>query len=412
MKLGTTIVLVLALASAALGVACRGDAGPEPLGPGGSVGPDTTIALVARSSDRPWPRVYLVDADSGAAQELTDTDENEWWPTWSHDRQRLGFITWPVATPTPAATTTPPPTTPTTSSTPTTTPTTPAAPTTEEITQRRLIVANADGSDPHTIAHSIPLQNYSGGFSWSPDGEQIVSMIVRDPAEQPARSELRVLITADGSEAPLTDERLGFLPDWSPDGTKIVFGAFVGDLDERGKGESELFMMDSDGSNLRQITDRPGTDVSPAWSPDTTRIAWGGQTTESDLSARTNLLFMMDIASGRVTELGEGSDPLWSPDGQRVTYVVQEKPPPGVVQSQPNVDIYTLNVATGERTQLTQDPAQDLWPTWSPDGQRIAFVSKRDSPLGEIYVMNADGSDVRRLTNNNHYELMLAWAPR
>jgi Tol biopolymer transport system component len=121
---------------------------------------------------------------------------------------------------------------------------------------------------------------------------------------------------------------------------------------------------------------------------------------------------MMDVASGQITELGEGSDPVWSPDGQRIAFVLAEKPPPGVLRLQTNLDIYTLDVETGERTQLTQDRASNEGPTWSPDGQRIAFVSTRDNAQGEIYVMNADGSDVRRLTDNELAEAMLAWAPR
>jgi len=60
---------------------------------------------------------------------------------------------------------------------------------------------------------------------------------------------------------------------------------------------------------------------------------------------------------------------------------------------------------------LTQDPSADLWPVWSPDGQRIAFVSERDNSSSEIYLMSADGSDVRRLTDNDLSEAMLAWTP-
>ena len=421
MKGITVLVFALALAATALLAACGGGNGGSSVGPSGSVGPDTGIAFSGKDPDKPTPKVYVVDADSGAVQELTNIEQYEWWPTWSRDRQRLAFVAWPVPTPAPTATTpTPSGTTPTPTPAPTPnpsgitpTPTPAPTPNPEEIIQRHLLVANADGSDQHPIADSIPLQNYSGGFSWSPDGGRIISMAVVDPAEQAIRSELRLFNTADGSEVPFPEQRLGFLPAWSPDGTKIVFGAFVGELDERGKGESELFMMDSDGANLRQITGRPGTDVEPSWSPDGTRILWWGQNPQTDPSQTpTPILFMMDVASGQITELGEGSVPVWSPDGQRILFVLEEKPPPGVLPSRANTDIYALDVATGERMPLVQDPSSDLWPVWSPDGQRIAFVSERDSLAGEIYIVNADGSDLRRLTNNNVVEGMLAWAPR
>jgi Tol biopolymer transport system component len=394
------IALGLALTAAVLGIACGGDGGPVPLGPSGTVGPDSGIAFISKEPGSPSLELYLVDADTGAVQQLTDTEDFEWWPEWSPDRQRLAFITWPASeagqegSPTPTS-----PTTPT--------------PTAAQITQRHLVVANADGSDQRPIGDSIPLQTYSGGFSWSPDSSQIVHMAVVDPTERPLRARLRLCNVADGSEVPLAEERLGFLPAWSPDGTKIVFGAFVGELDEEGKGESELFLMDSDGSNLRQITDHPGTDVDATWSPDGTRIVWWGENSPSDPSQTpTPVLFMMDVASGQITTLGEGSYPVWSPDGEHIMFVLEETPPPGVVQAVPDVNIYTFNVDTGERTQLSQDASPDLWPTWSPDGQRIAFVSQRDNLAGDIYVMNADGSDVRRLTDNTVGEMMLSWAPR
>jgi Tol biopolymer transport system component len=409
MKRRTVFLMFLALAVAALGQACGGG-GPEPLGPRGNVGPDAAIAFIGRGPDRPSPDVYLVDADSGAVQQLTDTEEIEWWPTWSRDRQRLGFIVW---SPPPGAQAETPVGTPagTSTETPTAVPVATAAP--EDIVRRHIVVANADGSDQRPIGDSILLQNYSSGFSWSPDASQIIYMAALDPAQQPLRSKLRVLNVADGSEVPLTEERLGYLPVWSPDGTKVAFGAFVGDLDEEGEGESEIFLMDSDGSNLRQISHHPGLDVHPVWSPDGTRIAWWGEEPQSDPSATAPaVLFMMDVASGEITELGEGSEPAWSPDGQHILFIYEEKPPSGIARAQPDTDIYVLDVETGERRALAPDTAPDRWPTWSPDGQRVAFVSLRDNLVGEIYVVNADGTDLRRLTDNADLEGMLSWAPQ
>jgi Tol biopolymer transport system component len=389
------IVAVLALTAAALAAACGGGGG-NPAGPSGTVGPDSGIAFAGRDLSKPSSEVYLVDAESGAVQQLTNSEESEWWPTWSPDRQRLAFIAWLTPTTTPEASPVPE-----------------ATPVPEDLTRRHLVVANADGSDQHTIGDSIFFQIYSSGFSWSPDGSEIAYTTVVDPAQRPWRAKLRVVGVADGSEVALAEERLGYLPVWSPDGKTVAFGSFVGQLDAEGKGEAELFLMDSDGNNVRQITDRPGTDLPPSWLPDSSRIVWSGTTVPSDPSqTATSVLFMMDVASGQITELGEGSDPVWSPDGRHIAFVLAEKPPPGVLRLQTNLDIYTFNVETGERTQLTQDRASDEWPTWSPDGQRIAFVSTRDNAQGEIYVMNADGSDIRRLTDNDLAEAMLAWAPR
>jgi Tol biopolymer transport system component len=398
------IVWALAISAAALAVSCGGGGGPRPVGPSGTIGPGGGIAFIGREAEGASRQVYLVDADSGAVRPVTDTQDFVAWPAWSRDRQRLAFIQWPglgtseEASPTPTA-----------EASPTAEPT----PIPEDPSLRHLVVVNADGSGQQTIGDSILLQTYSGGFSWSPDGSQIVYMAVVDPTEQTWRSELRMVNVADGSEVPLPEQRLGYLPAWSPDGTKIVFGAFVGEPDPDGNRETELFLMDSDGKNVQQITDRPGTDVAPSWSPDSTRIVWWAEkpATTEPAQPSVSLILMMDVASGQITELGEGSIPVWSPDGQHVAFVLEEQPPPGVVQSETNVDIYTVDVGTGERKQLTQGTSTNLWPTWSPDGQRIAFVSDRDSATGDIYVMNADGTDVRRLTDNDVAEAMLAWAP-
>jgi TolB protein len=390
MKGITALVLALAFAVAIVAIGCNGgngegDATATPAG-SATVGSSGGIAFIGKSPQKATTDVYVVDADGGDVQQLTDTDEAEWWPVWSRDRQRLGYVSAPVPQASGEGTAIP-----------------------ADAAERRLVVTNADGSDPQPIAGSVLLQTYSGGFSWSPDSSQIVYS-TSDPNEEPPTSRLHLVNVDDASEVVLPEERLGYLPAWSPGGTQIVFGAFVGDPDESGNRESELFLMNSDGSNVRQLTDRPGPDVDPAWSPDGSRIAWWGQDPPAEGSqTQPNALYMIDVLSGEVTELGDGADPVWSPDGQHIAFTLQPQPAEGTLQVRPNVDIWVMDIETGARTQLTQDPGADLWPVWSPDGQSIAFVSERDNANGEVYVMNADGSGVRRLTDNDLSEAMLAW---
>ena len=389
--------VALALVLAVLAVACRaGGSGGEPspasaptLSSDVTIAPGSAIALVARTAQG-RPNVYVIDADSGAMRQVTQSEDFDWWPTWSPDGQRLAFISWMAEESEEED-----------------------GPFPEGLTERRLVVANADGSQQETIAHDAIVQQYMGSLSWSHDGSRIVYMAAVDLAERPQRSRLRVIDVASGSEVPLSEERLGFLPAWSPDGAKIAFGAFVGSLDERGKGESEIFVMDGDGGNLRRLSDRPGPDLSSTWSSDNRRIVWWGHDAPTDSPSQTPALriFMAELDTGRVAELGEGSDPVWSPDGRHIAFVRQREPQQGVVQAIPDVDIFVQDVETGETLQLTENAGTNLWPTWSPDGRRIAFVTRRDHLAGEIYVMNADGSDVRRLTDNLLEEGMLAWSP-
>src|SRR5437773_823208 len=73
-------------------------------------------------------------------------------------------------------------------------------------------------------------------------------------------------------------------------------------------------------------------------------------------------------------------------------------------------DVYVMNADGSGQRRLTRDWANDVLPDWSPDGRRIAFVSKRDGN-SEVYVMNADGSGERRLTRNTADDAEPAWSP-
>jgi Tol biopolymer transport system component len=347
------------------------------------------------------PAVYVVSIEGGKPLRIAqDEDKNHYWPSWSPDGRQLAFIAWLAPqqlTATPQAGET---------ATPAATETATAAP--EDMRARWLMVANTDGTGERTLADTLLLNSGTPTFRWSPDGTRIIYMTVADVNEEPLQSLLRVVDVTSGQEIPLTEERLGFLPAWSPDGTRIVFGAYTDELDSSGQQETELFVMDSDGSNLRQLASRPGPDLAPVWSSDGKRIAWWG----AEPGGQGNSVFIVDVETGEMTALGEGANPVWSPDGRHIAFVQEQKPPPGLLRTRPDIDILTIDVETGERINVTSNPAHDLWPTWSPDGRQIAFVSDRDNSLGEIYLVNADGSDVRRLTENKIAELMLTWSPQ
>lgn len=94
--------------------------------------------------------------------------------------------------------------------------------------------------------------------------------------------------------------------------------------------------------------------------------------------------------------------PCWSPDGTKIAFVSDRDG---------NTEIYTVDVATGVETRLTENQAAESNPAWSPDGTRIAFASWRDGKRSEIYVMNADGSAQTRLTFNDNQDDYPVWSP-
>jgi Tol biopolymer transport system component len=92
--------------------------------------------------------------------------------------------------------------------------------------------------------------------------------------------------------------------------------------------------------------------------------------------------------------------PIWSPDGEKIAFV-----------SEDDGDLYVMNSDGPGRTRLTDTPGYDHWPpTWSPDGERIAFTSE-DKKGSEIYVMNSDGSGLTKLTDDPADDAFPAWRP-
>ncbi len=97
----------------------------------------------------------------------------------------------------------------------------------------------------------------------------------------------------------------------------------------------------------------------------------------------------------------DDTDPHWSPDGSQIAFASTRHG---------NFEIYIMDLDGSNIQRLTDNPAVDASPVWSPDGTRIAFVSLRDRNV-EIYVVNADGSDLQRLTQNNYNDFEIDWSP-
>jgi Tol biopolymer transport system component len=199
----------------------------------------------------------------------------------------------------------------------------------------------------------------------------------------------------DGSDLErLVNDRADYTgPDWSPDGREIVFTSTRG-----GSANFDLYVMNADGTNIRHLYGSPFAEFAPTWSPDGSRIAFQFSTTVQSgrdiYSVKTDGTDLQRVTSS----LAQEELPDWSPDGSKLVFEAGEK----------TRNIYTIDADGSNRVQLTDYNNTVLGaPVWSPDGSRIAFNSilhhnaQSESEFGqyEIYVMNADGSGVTRLTN-------------
>jgi TolB protein len=174
------------------------------------------------------------------------------------------------------------------------------------------------------------------------------------------------MVNADGSNPHLIYSGGGGPLAWSPDGSKIAFG---------GDG---VMVMDADGSNPRSLSRNvAGYGFRPAWSPDSRTLAIVGV---------------------------NGPNPLYEKDPAN-----KDRRPDWFADAFLGHTIYLVDVATGEvRPLLADDSSGNIDPAWSPDGSQIVFASTR-SGASEIWVVDADGSDLRQLTHAGQFVRFPYW---
>jgi len=177
-------------------------------------------------------------------------------------------------------------------------------------------------------------------------------------------------------------------PAWSPSGQQLAFSSSR-------TGDPEIWIADPQGNLAHRITNYRGPDVSPTFNPKTgAQIAW--------ISGRTGLpqLYIMDADGSGVTRMTDGcyaTSPSWSPNGQFIAFAWDRKYGPGAPGGQ---DIYVMEVATKRWIQLTHDGGRCDFPAWSPDGRHIVYANSPDGhfPHTRIMTMLADGTQKRALT--------------
>lgn len=215
----------------------------------------------------------------------------------------------------------------------------------------------------------------------SPDGKRVVYTSFRT-AEGGTGQTIAIYDIYGGKKFTLFSKgTLNSAPSWSPDGSKVSFTSNV-------NGNAELYVINADGSGLKQITFNRSIDTSPSWNPQTGQIAF-----TSDRSGNPMIYIMNDDGTNeqRLTFVGEYNESAtWSPDGSKLAYVSRS----GI-----QFDIYVVDMKTNVVTRLTQNEASNENPCWSPDSRHISFASNRTGKF-QIWTMLYDGSKPRQLTRD------------
>ena len=355
--------------------------------------PSGRIAFISGKSDQTGTVLQYVDVESRseATPPQPDYDYVQFSPQWSPDGLEIAYVQMHASDA--------------------------VEPGKSSVSQ--LVVTNTDGSSAGSLADNVSLLPAPGvveGPHWRADGSLLLFT---------TQDFIASIVAPDGSQR--QDEALGCETSaWAREGGISLCSVFDGEstsptvrtsLDiwpalNTGfrAAETRVPSRNNNPTTATTSIQLPGIQVQPVLSDDGAWLAWWGYVAgaaphvyAAPVQADRQVVEdkMRDLGPGQVPEFASGSHRLVFSTTTDLSF------PPKLAAA----NIVVADLDSGKTKELTKG-GSNRWPSWSPDGAFVTFVSDRDEPHGEVYAVRADGSEWWRLTNNATAEYMPAWAPR
>jgi TolB protein len=263
-------------------------------------------------------------------------------------------------------------------------------------TQEKIVFVRPD---PVIVASSDSVRRSADTHASSGNGGVAINSVDAPSmgfnAASDAKMNLLAMMNPDGSG--ITDLRInGYDPSVSPDGSKIAYCSLRDDQ------YSQIYVANSDGTSEKRITKiGTGDSCGPVWSHDGKKIAFYSFALTHP--SRNPAIWMMDPDGSNMKRLAEhGLEATWSPDDKQIAFASNRD---GRFQ------IYAMNADGSNPRRLTNDKSEDTAPAWAPDGAAIVFVSDRDGEHPALFLMGADGSQQHRLIFSKRQDFCFpAWS--
>ena len=211
------------------------------------------------------------------------------------------------------------------------------------------------------------------------------------------RNPTKEATTINATFTQLTDQSgPEYYPSLSPDGKSVVYASYA-------SGNWDIYFQRAGGKNPVNLTkDSEADDTQPAFSPDGELIAFRSEREGGGI-------FVMGATGESVKRLSDfGNNPAWSPDGKEIACADEGPVDPGH-RNNPNSRVWAVNVATGERRQVTKEDA--IQPNWSPRGNRIAYGGRRNATQRDIWTIPSGGGEPIEVTNDPAMDGSPVWSP-